>query len=216
MTFFEDFSVGDRMRHPRGKTITDVEVASLCHLVMNTHQAHFNAQFMEATPFERPINFGGITAAIVVGLAMQDTGEHALAELGMAEVRFPKPVVAGDTLYALSEVLCGCAHELERVEHERAMRVEHALWIAGRARRVAHRRRGALVRIFEVRRGRRVREERLVIQAAIGRRLRRADDDRDRHVDLPANLLKGQDAQDVAAYVAAVAANPLPSGASTQ
>jgi hypothetical protein len=33
---------------------------------------------------------------------------------------------------------------------------------------------------------------------------------------MPANLLKGQDAQDVAAYVAAVAANPLPQGASTQ
>lgn len=33
---------------------------------------------------------------------------------------------------------------------------------------------------------------------------------------MPANLLEGQDAQDVAAYVAAVAANPLPSGASTQ
>ena len=105
MTFFEDFSVGDRMRHPRGKTITDVEVASLCHMVMNTHQAHFNAPFMAATPFERPIAFGGITAAIVVGLAMQDTGEHALAELALADVRFPAPVVAGDTLWALTEVL---------------------------------------------------------------------------------------------------------------
>jgi len=105
VTYFEDFSVGERMRHPRGKTVTDVEVATLCHLVMNTHQAHFNAQFMEATPFERPINFGGITAAIVVGLAMQDTGERALAELALAEVRFPRPVVAGDTLYALTEVV---------------------------------------------------------------------------------------------------------------
>jgi itaconyl-CoA hydratase len=105
VTWFEDFSVGARMRHARGKTVTDFEVATLCHLVMNTHQAHFNAQFMAATPFERPINFGGITAAIVVGLAMQDTGEHALAELALSEVRFPKPVVAGDTLYALSEVV---------------------------------------------------------------------------------------------------------------
>jgi itaconyl-CoA hydratase len=105
MTYFEDFSVGERMRHARGKTITDVEVATLCHLVMNTHQAHFNAQFMAGTPFEQPIAFGGITAAIVVGLAMQDTGEHALAELGLREVRFPAPVVAGDTLHALTEVL---------------------------------------------------------------------------------------------------------------
>jgi cytochrome c len=33
---------------------------------------------------------------------------------------------------------------------------------------------------------------------------------------MPANLLTGQDAQDVAAYVASVAAVPLPPGASTQ
>ena len=33
---------------------------------------------------------------------------------------------------------------------------------------------------------------------------------------MPADLVKGQDAQDVAAYVASVAAVPLPPGASTQ
>ena len=40
-----------------------------------------------------------------MGLAMQDTGENALAELGMDNIRLQNPVVHGDTLYAYSEVL---------------------------------------------------------------------------------------------------------------
>jgi itaconyl-CoA hydratase len=104
-SYFEDFAVGDRLRHARGKTVTDFELQTLCHLVMNTAQGHFNEELMSGTPFGGRIVFGGITAAIVVGLAMQDTGEHALAELAMDEMRFREPVAHGDTLYALSEVM---------------------------------------------------------------------------------------------------------------
>jgi itaconyl-CoA hydratase len=107
--WFEDFTVGDRMRHARGKTVTDFEVETLCHLVMNTAQGHFNEHLMAGTPFGGRINFGGITAAIVVGLASQDTAENALAELSLDKVRFRTPVKVGDTLYALSEVLAADA-----------------------------------------------------------------------------------------------------------
>lgn len=104
-TCFEDFAVGQRMRHARGKTITDVEVATLCHLVMNTASGHFDEHRMAQSPFGHRIAFGGITAAVVVGLATQDTAENALAELGLDRMRLRTPVVAGDTLYAFSEVL---------------------------------------------------------------------------------------------------------------
>ena len=103
--WFEDFTAGDRMRHARGKTVTDFEVETLCHLVMNTAQGHFNEDLMSSTPFGGRINFGGITAAIVIGLASQDTAENALAEVSLDKVRFRTPVRVGDTLYALTEVL---------------------------------------------------------------------------------------------------------------
>jgi acyl dehydratase len=105
MTYFEDFSVGQRMRHARGKTVTDVEVETLCHLVMNTAAGHFDEHAMSASPFGRRIAFGGITAAIVIGLAMEDTAEEAVEEVGLDAVRFRTPVVVGDTLYALTEVI---------------------------------------------------------------------------------------------------------------
>ena len=103
--YFEDFREGDRFRHARGKTVTEMDNVLLTNLVMNTAQGHFNEHVMAATPFGRRITFGGIVAAMVIGLATQDTAENALAELGLDKVRFKAPVFHGDTLYAFTEVV---------------------------------------------------------------------------------------------------------------
>lgn len=103
--YFEDFKVGDVFRHARGKTVTEMDGVLLTHLVMNTAQGHFNEHLMRATPFGGRIVFGGVIASIVIGLAYEDTGEQALAELAMNGVRFRAPVHHGDTLYAFSEVV---------------------------------------------------------------------------------------------------------------
>jgi itaconyl-CoA hydratase len=103
--YFEDFVVGSSYRHVRGKTVTEFDNVFLTHLVMNTAQAHFNEAFMEGTDFGQRITFGGITAALVIGLAMQDTGEQAVAEVGIDRAVFPAPVFHGDTLYATTTVV---------------------------------------------------------------------------------------------------------------
>jgi acyl dehydratase len=103
MSHLEDFEVGDRFRHARGKTVTEVEGLLLTHLVMNTAQAHFNEDAMREEG--GVIVFGGVVAAIVIGLATQDTAENAVRELGLNRVRFKSPVHHGDTLYTVTEVL---------------------------------------------------------------------------------------------------------------
>lgn len=104
--YFEDFAVGQRIRHYRGATIGEVENSCLSKLVMNTAQAHWNEHAMAGSPLgEGRLVFGLITASVVVGLASQDTAENALAELGLDKVRFSKPVHHGDTVYAYTEVL---------------------------------------------------------------------------------------------------------------
>jgi itaconyl-CoA hydratase len=103
--FFEDFVAGDTFRHARGKTITDFETATLAQLVMNTADGHFNADAMRHAEFGVPVVFGGIVASLVLGIASQDTAEHATEELGIESMRFPHPVRTGDTVYAESEVL---------------------------------------------------------------------------------------------------------------
>jgi acyl dehydratase len=104
--WFEDFAVGQRMRHARGLTIGEVENQVLSKLVMNTAQAHWNEHFLTDGPLGRGrVVFGLITAAAVFGLASQDVAENALAELEYTGFRFRAPVHHGDTLYALTEIL---------------------------------------------------------------------------------------------------------------
>ena len=103
--YFEDFKVGEVIRHARGKTVEGLENVLITNLVMNTAQAHFNEDSMKDSPYGGRLSYGGVNFSLCMGLAMQDTGENALSELGMDNIRLMHPVVHGDTLYAYSEVL---------------------------------------------------------------------------------------------------------------
>ncbi len=103
--YFEDFTVGERMRHARGSTVGEVENQLLTKLVMNTADGHFNEHKMRQTPWGQRLVFGLVTGSIVIGLATQDTAENALAELGLDGLKFRAPVFHGDSLTAYSEVL---------------------------------------------------------------------------------------------------------------
>jgi len=104
-TYFEDFEVGAQMRHARGTTVDEVENQLLTKLVMNTADAHYNEQKMQALPYGQRLVFGLVTGSIVIGLATQDTAENALAELRLDGLKFRAPVFHGDTLTAYTEVL---------------------------------------------------------------------------------------------------------------
>jgi itaconyl-CoA hydratase len=106
--YFEDFVVGDVIRHSRGKTVTEMDNVLITNMVMNTADGHFNEDRMRKDGgglFSQRIVFGGINLSMVIGLAAQDTAEQALAEVSMDKVRLSNPVFHGDTLYAYTEVL---------------------------------------------------------------------------------------------------------------
>ena len=108
--YFEDFVVGNVMRHARGKTMCEQDNVGITLMVLNTAEAHFNEDIMQRSAmggrgWTQRVQFGGVTIAMVIGLTMQDTGENALAELSMDKIRLKSPVFHGDTLYAFTEVL---------------------------------------------------------------------------------------------------------------
>lgn len=103
--YFEDFEVGDRYAHTRGKTVTEADNVGLTNLVMNTAQGHYNQDRMVDSEFGERIVFGGVTLSIVCGLASADISENAIAERGYETIKFHNPVFHGTTLYAESEVL---------------------------------------------------------------------------------------------------------------
>jgi len=115
--YFEHFEVGQVIRHARGKTMCEQDNVGITLQVLNTAEAHFNEDLMQKNAMGRGWNsrlqFGGVTIAMVIGLAMQDTGENALQELKLDKIRLKAPVFHGDTLYAYSEVLSTTPAERE-------------------------------------------------------------------------------------------------------
>ncbi len=108
--YFEDFRPGQVFRHARGKTMCEQDNVGITLQVLNTADAHFDEHRMARNAmgrdgWNRRLQFGGVTIAMVIGLTMEDTGENAVAELGLDRIRLKAPVFHGDTLYAYTEVL---------------------------------------------------------------------------------------------------------------
>ena len=114
--YFEHFEPGQVIRHARGKTMCEQDNVGITLMVLNTAEGHFNEDAMQKNAMGRDgwnsrLQFGGVTIAMVIGLTMQDTGENAVAELGLDKIRLKAPVFHGDTLYAYTEVLATEAAE---------------------------------------------------------------------------------------------------------
>lgn len=103
--YFEDFQIGDVYRNPVGRTISNVDNTWFTLLTMNTNQTHFNEDFAAKSEFGKPLVNSGLTVAILLGLSVPDTSQHAIANLGWADIKLTHPVFAGDTLYAESRIL---------------------------------------------------------------------------------------------------------------
>ncbi|MCZ6656254.1 MAG: MaoC family dehydratase [Gammaproteobacteria bacterium] len=108
--YFENFEVGQVLKHARGKTMCEQDNVGITLQVLNTAEAHFNEDVMQKNPMGRDgwnsrLQFGGVTISMIIGLTMQDTGENAVREMKLDKIRLKAPVFHGDTLYAYSEVL---------------------------------------------------------------------------------------------------------------
>jgi itaconyl-CoA hydratase len=103
--FYEDFTNGDRFESRLGRTITEADNIWFTCLTLNTNQIHFNVPYAERTQFGRPLVNSAFTLALITGMTVPDTSENAAANLAWTDIKLPKPVFVGDTLWAESEIL---------------------------------------------------------------------------------------------------------------
>ena len=101
---YEDFEVGEVLRHPLGRTISATDNTWFTLLTVNSNPIHFDAHYASQTEFGRPLVNSALTLAVVTGLSVAEVSRHAV-NLGWNEVRMPAPVFEGDTIYAQSKVL---------------------------------------------------------------------------------------------------------------
>ena len=103
--FFEDFRLGQEIRHATPRTVTTGDVA--------VYQGIFGPRFavQSSDVFARKIGYRQaplddlLVFHVVFGKTVPDVSLNAVANLGYADCRFLKPVYPGATLNAVSEVI---------------------------------------------------------------------------------------------------------------
>jgi acyl dehydratase len=74
-------------------------------MTQNVAAVHFDARYAARTEFGRPLVNSCLTLSLVTGQSVIDVSYNVFANLGWDEVRLPRPVFEGDTLYSPSMVL---------------------------------------------------------------------------------------------------------------
>jgi itaconyl-CoA hydratase len=106
--YFEDFEIGQKHVHRRGRTLTQYDNLRWTFATLNTAQGHWNTEAIKdyfGGAFSEPIVNGAIVIAVAAGLSSEDIAENCCAELELTGITITTPVFPGDTLWATSEIL---------------------------------------------------------------------------------------------------------------
>ena len=104
--YFEEFEEGRVFVHAVGRTITESDNVLFSCLTLNLQPLHIDAEFSSRTEWGKPLVNSLFTLGLMIGITVNDTTlGTTIANLGMTEVRFPKPVFHGDTLRVRTRVV---------------------------------------------------------------------------------------------------------------
>ena len=103
--FFEDFKLGQQIRHATPRTVTAGDVALYNGLFGARFAVQSADSFAEKIGYPRSPIDDFLVFHMVFGKTVPDISLNAVANLGYADCRFLKPVFPGATLSATSEVI---------------------------------------------------------------------------------------------------------------
>lgn len=103
--YFEDFSIGMELVHATPQTVTEGDIALYRALTGNRYAQYSSAEFAKAAGLPGlaidPIH----AFHVVFGKSVPDISLNAVANLGYADGRIRRPIMPGDTLNTVSEVI---------------------------------------------------------------------------------------------------------------
>jgi 2-methylfumaryl-CoA hydratase len=103
--FFEDFRLGQVIRHATPRTVTSGDVAVYNAIFGPRFAVQSADTFAQAIGYPRSPVDDLLVFHVVFGKTVPDISLNAVANLGYADCRFLRPVYPGDTLTAVSEVI---------------------------------------------------------------------------------------------------------------
>jgi acyl dehydratase len=105
--YLEEFEVGRVFRHAVRRTVTETDNLLFSVMTHNPAPLHIDHEYMRTqSEFGRPLVNSFFTLGLIVGLSIHETTlGTTVANLGMEEVRFPRPLFVGDTVHAETQVI---------------------------------------------------------------------------------------------------------------
>src|SRR5690606_28659029 len=105
--YFEQFAVKQVFTHAIRRTVTEADNVFFTALTHNPAALHLDEEYCrEHTEFGQRLVNSAFTLGLVVGISVGDaTLGTTGGKLGWDEVRFPRPVLHGDTIHVESEVI---------------------------------------------------------------------------------------------------------------
>lgn len=104
--YFEDFVVGEVIRHAVTRTVTETDNLLFTTLTMNVQPLHLDTEFAAKSMYGQRIVNSVFTLGVATGIPVQETTlGTTLGNLGFRDIEFPKPVFIGDTLRVETEAL---------------------------------------------------------------------------------------------------------------
>jgi 2-methylfumaryl-CoA hydratase len=103
--FFEDFRLGQTIRHATPRTMTGGDIALYTALFGSRFAVQSSAAFATAIGYRDAPLDDLLVFHVVFGKSVPDVSLNAIANLGYAGCQFLAPVFARDTLTAVSEVI---------------------------------------------------------------------------------------------------------------
>jgi acyl dehydratase len=104
--YFEEFTVGQVLKHRPGRTIGEADCTWFALLTMNQHPLHSDAHYASThTQHGQRVVLGPLVFSIGIGMTVADVSGKAIANLEIERIVHEAPTFIGDTLYSESTVL---------------------------------------------------------------------------------------------------------------
>jgi acyl dehydratase len=103
--YFEEFEPGKVIEHTIRRTVTEMDNMLFSNMTMNPQPLHIDFDFAAKSEWGKPLVNSLFTLGLMIGISVNDTTiGTTIGNLGMTDVKFPKPVFHGDTIRVTTEV----------------------------------------------------------------------------------------------------------------
>jgi acyl dehydratase len=103
--YFEEFKVGEVIKHWPGRTISETDNTWFSLLTQNQHPLHIDANYAEQTQHGQPLVNGLLVMSLSVGQTVAEISGRCIANLDYESVTHEGPTFAGDSIYSISTIL---------------------------------------------------------------------------------------------------------------